>query len=148
MTTTPIYERILDELAAGEMAEIEREIFTLLRRAYPSSVTRERLVEELYGYTPTDINGDTKDRKNRLVIQAMREKFIPIVSSSGESGYRLDVSQEAFDEMINELRSRRDRMDERIFQAIAIKAKIRMIGIDAIPTTVPQTAKQLSFMER
>lgn len=121
MTESGVYERILDELAAGEMTERQRQVFGVLRRVYPSAISRRELVLQLDGYWPDDINGDRCDRKNRKAIQALRDMKIPIVSSSSQAGYRLDVSEEM------------------------IKA---MVGLETIPSELPanEDAEQLSLM--
>jgi BMFP domain-containing protein YqiC len=137
MTTTPVYEQILAELAAGELNGLQREILKELRKSYPASVSRYDLVVRIYGYWPEDINKDVKDRKNRKAIQAMRDLLIPIVSSSGEAGYRLDVSEDAIRAMIAEWRSRRGRLNERIEAAEKALIRIHQLDIAAIPSLMP-----------
>ncbi len=141
MTTTPVYEQILAELAVGELSELQERIFAALRRAYPASLSRHELVLQQYGYWPVDINKDVKDRKIRKAIQSMRDLLIPIVSSSGEAGYRLDVSEEAIRSMIAEWRSRRGRLNERILAAERALIRIHQLDISAIPSEMPARIK-------
>lgn len=149
MATTEVYERILDELAKGEMEELERLVFLALRRVYPKARTRRGLLADIYGYVTDgseNINNNTKDRKIREAIASLFNKGIPIVSSSGESGYRLDVNLDDWEDMIEELKSRRNSIDDRIQTANKIVKKIHVLGLDVIPAVVPTTAKQLSLL--
>ncbi len=110
------YETILEQLANGELTDLQRQIFKLLKEN-PNGLDRYQLVFKIYGYLPVKIEGNTDDRKIRFAIQALRKRLFPIVSTSGRPGYRLDVSREAVQKMIRELRSRRDRIDEQITAA-------------------------------
>ena len=47
-----------------------------------------------------------KSQKIRKGIESLRNRLIPIVSSSGEAGYRLDANQDAIENMILEWESR------------------------------------------
>ncbi len=148
MTTTAVYEQILAELAEGEMDPLQREVFAILRRAYPAPASREQLVQDIYGYVPENVSTDLKDRKIRRAIQGMREKLIPIISSSGEAGYRLDVSEEAIRSMIAEWGSRRRRLRELIERAERMLILIHQAGIGAIPSQLPaskEKVQQLAF---
>jgi hypothetical protein len=51
------------------------------------------------------LGSDPNDRKNRKGIEDLRNRLIPIVSSSGEAGYRLDTSPEAIGNMVLEWES-------------------------------------------
>lgn len=148
MTESGVYERILDELAAGEMTERQRQVFGVLRRVYPSAISRRELVLQLDGYWPDDINGDRCDRKNRKAIQALRDMKIPIVSSSSQAGYRLDVSEEMIKAMIAEWESRRRELRDRIYKAEQLIVMIHQVGLETIPSELPanEDAEQLSLM--
>jgi len=119
MSTTPQYDRILEELAAGELPELERKVIDLLR-LHPEGLTRYGLLSEIYGagdaYAARSrgLNNSSSDRKIREAISSLREKGICIVSSSGEAGYRLDTSPEAVRAMVNEWQSRVDRLTAHI----------------------------------
>jgi hypothetical protein len=63
------------------------------------------------------LNNDTKDRKVRKAIEALRGRLVPIVSSSGQAGYRLDTSTEARGRMLADLVSRRDKLTDLIARA-------------------------------
>lgn len=125
MTTTPTYDQIIAELDAGQRVAIARKIFDLLKK-YPDGLTRRDLVYNIFGAIASrDINNDTNDRKIRETIASMRARLIPIVSTSGKSGYRFDDSEQARREMIAELESRRARLDEQIraaYQVLRIPA--------------------------
>ncbi|MEI7846357.1 MAG: hypothetical protein WCK35_11190 [Chloroflexota bacterium] len=111
---TPIYENILAELESGERKSIARALFGVLMD-HPQGLNRRDLVFILFGKQANEnIANDTNDRKIRDTIAAMRSRLIPIVSTSGESGYRLDDSPEARKAMLAEMISRRDRINEQI----------------------------------
>jgi hypothetical protein len=113
MKPSETYEKMLEELAAGEMTALQRKIFDLLRD-YPQGYTRQELVCAIFGYMPTKIDGNTDDRKIRKAIERLRKRLFPIVSTSGKPGYRLDVSREAVRKMLLELESRKARLQEQI----------------------------------
>ena len=113
----PVYENILKELEAGERKSIARDLFTVLQE-HPQGLNRRDLVFIIFGkMAHENIANDTNDRKIRDTIAAMRSRLIPIVSTSGESGYRLDDSPEARKAMLAEMISRRDRINEQIAAA-------------------------------
>jgi hypothetical protein len=113
----PVYESLLQELAAGELTRLERQVFELLRDN-PDGLDRYQLVGKIYGYIPLSLTGNTDDRKIRKAISAMRKRLYPIVSTSRKPGYRLDVSREAAEKMLAELDSRIRHMQE---QAEAVR---------------------------
>ncbi len=116
MKPSDVYETMLEELADGEMPKLQRQIFNLLKD-HREGLDRYQLVHFIYGYLPVKIDGNTDDRKIRKAISALRERLFPIVSTSGEPGYRLDTSREAVEKMIRELQSRRDRITDQIVAA-------------------------------
>jgi len=112
------YEEILNELA-DELPEIERKIFDALKRNR-GGLNRAQLVAIAYGETVkagAPVNNSTKDRKVRKAIESLRMRLVPIVSSSGQAGYRLDTSADARRRMLAELVSRRDKIDALIRRA-------------------------------
>jgi hypothetical protein len=123
VSTTRTYDRILEELASGELPELERQVLDLLR-LNPDGMTRYEFLLNIYGpgfayhAKARGLANSTEDRKIREAIAALREKGICIVSSSGESGYRLDTSPEAVRAMINEWQSRIDRLKEHIRKVV------------------------------
>ena len=111
--TSKVYTALIEELAAGELTDLQRKVFELLRDN-PEGLLRSELVMHIYGYIPTKIEGNTDDRKIRKAIERLRQRLFPIVSTSGKPGYRLDTSRAAVEKMIHELQSRRARIDEQI----------------------------------
>ena len=111
---TQQYEKIIAELEAGERKSVMREVFEILSK-HPEGVTRRQLVELVY-WRPAheNINNDPGDRKIRDAISRMREHLIPIISTSGASGYCLDDSEKARNEMLTELVARRNSLNEQI----------------------------------
>ena len=114
MARTPQYQKILNELKAGELTEIERKILEALLQA-PKGLTRQGLIRIVFGVEPQrNLANDPYDRKIRKGIESLRNKMIPIVSSSGEAGYRLDTSPEAVENMIRELESRITHLQQKL----------------------------------
>lgn len=156
MTHSAIYERILEDLAAGEMNDLQKSIFAALRKAYPQGRTRRQLIGDCYGEAcipaeTEDLNNNSHDRKIRIALGDMfNEKLIPIVSTSGEPGYRIDVSEERIYEMIAEWRSRAARTSEKIVAAQKLLVKVRQYGLEIVPqeiVTPEKKPEQLSFMQ-
>jgi len=114
MARTPQYERLLAELDAGELSELERKVLEVLQKA-SNGITRRGLVRAIYGVeAQSNLSNDPNDRKIRKAIESLRNRMIPIVSSSGKAGYRLDTSPEAIRNMIAELKSRIAHMEQKI----------------------------------
>lgn len=152
MARTDVYESILQELADGELDELEVKVFHFLRRVYPAPLTRYDLIECIFGYRPAEeenLNNNTDDRKIRTAIASMFEKGVPIVSTSGGAGYHVDIDLEKWSTVIAELEGRKATISTKLDAAYRIVGHIRKIGINAIPSRVPQTIKpqQLSFMD-
>ena len=105
MSSITQYEKLLAEMNAGELSEIERRVLEVLLKM-PGGITRRGLVRAIYGVeAQRNLSNDPYDRKIRKAIERMRECLIPIVSSSGKAGYRLDTSPEAIQNMITEMES-------------------------------------------
>lgn len=99
------YSDLVQEIAETQLSDIQRQIFKLLE-SHPEGLTRHQLVQHLYGYTPVNINNDGNDRRIRKAIELMRNRLIPIVSTSKAAGYKLDISRETIRRMLDELQSR------------------------------------------
>jgi len=125
---TEVYEKLLRELES-ELRGLELAIFRALKNN-PNGLTRSELValvmNESRAFT---FNNDTKDRKIRKAIESMRRKGVPILSTSGKPGYRLDVSEEGKRAMVAELISRRNKLDELI---------MKIKDTRSIPTELPR----------
>lgn len=111
MNPNNVYENLLEELAAGELTVLQRQVFELLRD-HPDGLTRYDLVAQIYGYRPVTVDGNKHDRKIRKAIEKLRTRLYPIISTSGRPGYRLDVSREAAEKMLAELLSRKKHLEE------------------------------------
>lgn len=111
-----VYETMLEELAAGQLNDLQKQVFQLLRDN-PDGLDRYQLVQHIYGYLPLKVDGNNEDRKIRKAIERLRQRLFPIVSTSSKPGYRLDTSREAVTKMIRELESRRDHINEQISAA-------------------------------
>ena len=120
MSSITQYEKLLAELGAGELSELERKVLEVLLKA-PNGITRRGLVQAIYGVeAQRNLSNDPHDRKIRNAIERMREGLIPIVSSSGKAGYRLDTSPEAIQNMIAELESQIAQMKQRLEEVCQI----------------------------
>jgi len=141
MSRTDVYDRILQELADGELEEFEMSVFASLRRVYPASRTRRDLLEDVCGYRPgekEDLNNNTDDRKIRTAIASMYDKGVPIVSTSGGAGYHIDIDLEKWDKVAAELEAKKETITKKIDATYRIVGKIKSAGIHAIPTDVPK----------
>lgn len=136
MNPSNVYETLLEELAAGELTDLQRKVFQLLRDN-PDGLDRFQLVHRIFGYIPVKIDGNTDDRKIRKSIERLRQRLFPIISTSGKPGYRLDTSREAVQKMIRELKSRRDRIDEQI------QAASKFYSIPVVYQPDPSQVEQL-----
>lgn len=120
MSSITQYEKLLAELGAGELSELERKVLEVLLKA-PNGITRRGLVQAIYGVeAQRNLSNDPHDRKIRNAIERMRECLIPIVSSSGKAGYRLDTSPVAIQNMIAELESQIAHMKQRLEEVCQI----------------------------
>ena len=128
MKPSNVYETMLEELAAGELTKLQRQVFELLRDN-PDGLDRYQLVANIYGYVPEKIDGDLNDRKIRKAIQRLRTRLFPIVSTSGRPGYRLDISKKAAEKMVAELNSRINHMKEQV------EAVSKFYQLSTIPKT-------------
>ena len=136
MQPSLIYERLLQELESGELDELERQVFTLLKDN-PTGLSRQEFVLKIKGYWPEKLDGNTDDRKIRKAIQRLRERLVPIVSTSGQPGYRLDISREGVDRMLAELRSKKKLLEQQI------ESTLKFYEIPIAYLTDPKEVKQL-----
>jgi len=106
MSSIAQYEKLLADMNAGELSDLERKVLDALLKA-PNGITRRGLVQAIYGVeAQRNLSNDPHDRKIRKAIERMRECLIPIFASSGKVGYRLDTSPKAIQNMLAELESR------------------------------------------
>jgi Mg2+ and Co2+ transporter CorA len=112
--TTQVYDQILEELQV-ELDELERHIFDALQHN-PEGLTRRELIYQVYGYVihpDEDLGNNKHDRKIRIAIASMQDRLVPIVSSSGKAGYRLDTSKETAERMALEMDSRAAKLQDK-----------------------------------
>ena len=114
--TNQFHEDLLLELSKGELDELQRKIYDLLKQ-YPDGISRQNFVFLIYGYVPVQLAGNKHDRKIRKAIEKLRLRLFPIIATSAKPGYRLDFSRQAVSKMLSELQSRRDRIQEQINSA-------------------------------
>jgi len=114
MSHTPEYEKLLAELNAGELPIIAQQILNTLLQA-PKGITRKGLIRTVFGEEPgNNLSNDTRDRKIRKAIEHLRNLGLPIVSTSGKAGYKLDTDPENIEEMIREWESRIVHLQHRV----------------------------------
>ena len=114
MSRTLEYEKLLGELNAGELPVLELKILEALLQA-PKGLTRKGLIRIVFREEPqTNLGNDTRDRKIRKGIESLRNTGIPIVSTSGKAGYKLDTNPENIESMIKEWESRIARLQHRV----------------------------------
>jgi len=114
MSSITQYEKLLAEMNADELSELERKVLEVLLKA-PNGITLRGLVQAIYGVeAQRNLSNDPHDREIRKAIGRMRECLIPIISSSGEAGYRLDTGPEAIQNLTRELESRIAQMKQQL----------------------------------
>lgn len=117
MARTPEYEKLLNELENGKLEEIKRKILEALLRA-PQGITRRGLVRVVFDKeAQKNLSNDTRDRKIRKAIESLRDRGVPIVSTSGKAGYKLETDPEKIAEMLDEMKSRIAHLNQKV-QAI------------------------------
>lgn len=117
MAHTPEYEKLMAELENGKWEQIEYKIMQALLRA-PQGLTRRGLIRVVFDEeAQKNLSNDTRDRKIRKAIESLREKGVPIVSTSGKAGYKLETDQEKIVEMLSEMKSRIAHLERKV-QAI------------------------------
>ena len=123
MATTKIY----DELLAQITDDLERQVLMALMSA-PAGISRSRLIHKIYNiWVPAEELANSRcDRKILLAIESLRKDW-PIVSSSGEAGYKLTEDRAEIDAYAAEQASRAARETEKARQAHSWPAKIRPI---------------------
>lgn len=149
MATTLIYDKILADLKAGELTILENQVLDLLTRRDGRPITRHEFVQLIYGYLPKgSLSGNQEDRKIRKAIESLREKGATfIVSSSGEAGYRVDMSIEKAEEMAGELERRARKLSEmagKIRDALVTIQTPESVRVAANPLN--NSPRQLSFI--
>lgn len=106
MARTPEYEKLLAELENGKLEEIKRKILEALLHA-PQGITRRGLICVVFAEeAQKNLSNDTHDRKIRKAIESLRDRGVPIISTSGKAGYKLETEPEKIAEMMGEMKSR------------------------------------------
>lgn len=114
MSTTLVFEKILTELKAGELPILEHKIFEALLHA-PQGISRKGLIRVVFRKEPqANLGNDTRDRKIRKGIESLRDRGVPIVSTSGKAGYKLDTDPKNIECMIREWESRIAHLQRRV----------------------------------
>lgn len=117
MARTPEYEKLLAELENGKLEKIKRKILEALLRA-PQGLTRKGLIRVVFDEeAQKNLSNDTRDRKIRKAIESLRDRGVPIVSTSGKAGYKLETDPEKIAEMLDEMKSRIAHLNQKV-QAI------------------------------
>lgn len=149
MSQNEFYTKLLNQWQ-NEMDTLEARVFSILRASYPEGRTRQQLVFDVYGVqADVNINNDTRDRSIREAISRMRKRDIPIFSTSGAAGYRLDLSVNALGKLIVDLQGRRDHLDDQIRSLERTRLRLKHAEDEKLAETYPprEKAEQLRFME-
>lgn len=122
---TSIYEQLIAEITD----EDERKVFDTLLQAHGQRVTRAALVKTVYGAELVDaeLADSTKDRKVRVIINRLRERDYPIVSSSDAAGYTMQASEEEMEAFISEQGSRLKKIQANIDHAYRSKRYLGLV---------------------
>jgi DNA-binding winged helix-turn-helix (wHTH) protein len=114
MARTHEYEKLLAELENGKLEEIKRKILEALLRA-PQGLTRKGLIRVVFDEeAQKNLSNDTRYRKIRKAIESLRDKGVPIVSTSGKAGYKLETDPEKIVEMLGEMKSRIAHLERKV----------------------------------
>ncbi len=114
MAHTLEYEKLLAELENGNLEEIKGKILEALLRA-PQGLTRKGLIRVVFAEeAQKNLSNDTRDRKIRKAIESLRDRGIPIVSTSGKAGYKLETDPGKIAEMLGEMRSRIAHLEQKV----------------------------------
>ncbi|WKZ52681.1 MAG: hypothetical protein QY329_08055 [Anaerolineales bacterium] len=117
MAHTLKYEGIQLELESGALDEIHCAIHRLLLKT-PQGLTRAELIREVFGEEPGhNLGNSTHDRKIRKGIERLRDLGVPIVSTSGKAGYKIQTDPTEIAAMIDEMESRIRHLKQKV-QAI------------------------------
>jgi hypothetical protein len=119
MTHTLKYEGIQLELESGALDEIQS---TIHRRLLDTSqgLTRAELIRDVFGKEPgNNLGNNTHDRKIRKGIERLRDLGVPIVSTSGRAGYKIETDPTEIAAMIDEMESRIRHLKQKV-QAIKL----------------------------
>jgi len=117
MSRTSEYEKLLVDLKT-EFPYVQYKILEALLRA-PRGSNRKGLIRVVFGEEPqTNLGNDTRDRKIRKGIESLRNRGIPIVSTSGRAGYKLDTNPKNIACMIKEWESRIVHLQQRVDAAL------------------------------
>ena len=117
MAHTLKYEGIQLELESGALDEIQCAIHRLLLKT-PQGLTRAELIREVFGEEPGhNLGNNTLDRKIRKGIERLRDLGVPIVSTSGKAGYKIQTDPVEIAAMIDEMESRIRHLKQKV-QAI------------------------------
>jgi hypothetical protein len=114
MTTNRTYSIILASMPPG----LEKKVLEWLLIALESgdhTFSREALIVKIFGYSvPHDkLNTSTEDRQIRTAIKNLIVMGYPVISNSGEGGYRLEANAEAREAYILEIESRAERLKDK-----------------------------------
>jgi hypothetical protein len=111
MARTDKYDRLKADYAENG-AELERKVLAALKDA-PAGVTRQSLVQRIFGVRPGNLSASTQDRAVREAIASLSRQGVPVISSSGAAGYKLARDDTDFEEALKETRSRVAKLQER-----------------------------------
>ena len=124
MPTTKIY----DELRKQITEPLQCQVLDFLE-ANPQGLSRSVLIMHVYGVwvPPEELANNVYDRKIRKAIEALSlEHGLPIVSSSGKSGYKLSDDPNEIEEMAREFDGRAAHCNKRAFKIRTIQKPLAL----------------------
>lgn len=123
--TSPVYDALLSEITD----ELEHTVLVILIERAGQKTTRQDMVMAVFGHyvLPSQLAASTEDRKIREVIERLRAKDWPIVSSSGEAGYILEDNEERIREFAAEQQARAEKNRQTALSAYRWLPKARTI---------------------
>jgi hypothetical protein len=123
MSTTPQYDTLRKQITD----ELQLQVLDLLEDN-PQGMSRSKIILTIFGVfvPPAELASSVYDRKIRKAIEGLRKDW-PIVSNSGEAGYRLSEDAAEIDAYAAEQAARAAKETEKARQAHSWPAKIKSI---------------------
>jgi len=119
-----------DNLLSQITEEDEKKVFEIFAHRIGQRISREYLLQEVYGVIITDVeylNMDSHDRMIRKHIENLRLKSFPIVATSGNAGYIMVDDPDLIDAYIAEESNRILHLENKIQMLYRAKDNARSL---------------------
>ena len=126
MNPRDFYDSLLNQITE----EDEKKVFHVFTHRIGQRISREFLLQEVFGIIITDreyLNMDSHDRMIRKHIESLRLKGFPIVSTSSDAGYVMTDDPEQIDACIAEESNRILHLENKIQMLYRAKDNARSL---------------------